>query len=213
MGRPQIYDDALRERLLQAAAARVFDHGIASLSLRSLAADAGTTTAAIYTLFGNKAGLHSALYERAIAHFSAELGRVALTTDPTEDVVQLGLAYRRSALADPHGYRIMFGDGSHPLEIDSNLAKRAATTFTSLLDAVRRGVAAGQFVRSPPADAIATSLWAHVHGLVTIELGTLTPPEAGDIGQLAEPAIRAAVRGWAAPTGGQAQATGPRDSA
>lgn len=196
MGRPPIYDDALRQHLLDTAAAQVFDRGLASLSLRALAKNAGTTTAAIYTLFGGKAALTAALYERAIGRFSARLAAVPATDSPVEDIVALGLAYREAGIADPHGYRIMFGDDVRPLDIDRGLALRAASTFTPLLDAVTRGVKAGVFPASPPAPAIATALWANVHGLVTIELGLLLPPDAGSVTPIIEPAIRAAVRGW-----------------
>ncbi|MET0798548.1 MAG: TetR family transcriptional regulator, partial [Rhodococcus sp. (in: high G+C Gram-positive bacteria)] len=55
MARPRIHDAELRTRLLEAAAETVARHGVDSLSLRKLAAAQGTSTTAIYSLFGGRA--------------------------------------------------------------------------------------------------------------------------------------------------------------
>lgn len=198
MGRPRLHDDALRDRLLERAAATVSSRGVAALSLRALAAEAGTSTAAVYSLFGGKPGLVSALYERAFSRFAERLAAVGVSDDPVADIVRLGHAYRQNALADPHGYRIMFGDDLRPSHVGRRAAREGARTFEPLLDAVRRAVRAGAFPRRPPAESIATALWANVHGLVSIELGEYMPPRAGDPAAVFEAAVRANVRGWAA---------------
>jgi hypothetical protein len=64
VGRKRIHDEALGERLLDEAAARIAEHGLDGLSLRSVASAAGTTTAAIYTIFGGKPGLLAAMHRR-----------------------------------------------------------------------------------------------------------------------------------------------------
>ena len=65
MGRPREHDDATAAALL-AAAERILDQeGLSALSLRRLAEAAGTTTRAVYSLFGNKDGLIVALSRRA----------------------------------------------------------------------------------------------------------------------------------------------------
>ena len=52
MPRPKVHDAALRLRLLECAGATLSTRGIAALSLRTLAADVGTSTTAVYALFG-----------------------------------------------------------------------------------------------------------------------------------------------------------------
>jgi AcrR family transcriptional regulator len=59
--RPRTHDDALRDRLLDVAAATVSTGGLTVLSLRSLAAEVGTSTSAVYALFGGRAELVKAL--------------------------------------------------------------------------------------------------------------------------------------------------------
>ncbi|HEY9412457.1 MAG TPA: TetR-like C-terminal domain-containing protein [Jiangellaceae bacterium] len=196
MGRRRLHDDALRERLLTRAAETVSSGGVRELSLRTLAAEAETSTAAVYSLFGGKPGLLSALYEQAFQRLGDRLATVGVGADPVEDIVQLGLAYRAGALADPHGYRVMFGDEVRPSAVSRRAARVGAGTFDPLLDAVRRAVAAGRYPASPAAESIATALWGNVHGLVSLELGAFVPPRAGDPAMIFEAAVRATTRGW-----------------
>ncbi|SDU39870.1 TetR/AcrR family transcriptional regulator [Jiangella alkaliphila] len=201
MGRPRLHDEALRDRLLSSAAATVTSTGVRSLSLRALATQARTSTAAVYSLFGGKPGLVTAVYQRAFTRFGEQLALAGVSDDPVEDIVRLGLAYRDGALADPNGYLIMFGDEVRPSEVEPEVARAGASTFEPLLDAVRRAVRAGAFPASPPPESIATALWANVHGLVSLELGDMMPPSAGDAAGLFVTAVRANVAGWVAMAG------------
>ncbi len=195
MGRKRVYDDALRLRLLDRAGEIVSAQGVDALSLRGLAADVGTTTAAVYTLFGGKPGLLAALYAEAFARFGAHLAAVSPTDDPVVDVLALGRAYRESALADPHYYRVMFGSDLTPEDLPAEIGDAAAQTFLPLVEAIGRGIDAGMFAPVDPALA-ATALWANVHGLVSLELGRFLPPQAGEPAEVFDLAIRNATAGW-----------------
>lgn len=196
MGRPRIHDDALAARLLECAAETVSSQGVRALSLRTLAREARTSTAAVYSLFGGKPGLLAALYKQAFARLEEAQAAVGASSDPVEDLVRLGLAYREVAIADPNGYRIMFSDEVRPDTLDADTVQVGSRTFDHLLDAVRRAVVAGLFPQNPPAQSIATALWANVHGLVSLELGRFVPPQAGEPAAVFEDAVRAAVTGW-----------------
>jgi AcrR family transcriptional regulator len=186
-----VHDEALRSRLLDVAAVTVFERGADALSLRRLASAANTSTTAVYSLFGNKAGLVDALFREAARRFAARLATVEPTADPAEDVVRLGIAYRDYALTDPHLYAIMFTQRTEkPDEHD----KEAAATLGPLVDAVRRGQEAGQLV-DVPAERIALACWGIAHGLVSLELTGNVPP-ALDIAAGYEDALRAMVTGW-----------------
>lgn len=196
MGRKRLHDEQLRQRLLDVAAERLAKDGVDGLSLRVLAAAADTSTAAVYSLFGGKPGLLTALHERAFRRFGQAQEAVGVGDDPVEDLVRLGLAYRASAIADPHGYRIMFGGEIRPADVTPELRQSAADTFLPLLHAVRRCVAEGRLTEVVPAESIATALWANVHGLVSLELGGFLPPAAGDLAAVFETAVRSTLRGW-----------------
>jgi AcrR family transcriptional regulator len=197
MPRPRLHDDALRARLLARAATVLSAGGPDALSLRRLAADVGTSTTAVYSLFGGKPGLVHAVFEAAFRRFAEHLAGAGDTGDPLEDITRLGLAYRRSALADPHLYRVMFG-GELRLPAEPRLLALAARPFSMLVTAVTSAVEAGLLISTEPA-AIATTLWAMVHGLVSLELGSLLPAAAGDPVRLYEQAIRRDLAGWRAP--------------
>ena len=87
MGRPKVHDDALRERAARPCRRARLRRGADALSLRRLAADAGTSTTAVYSLFGNKAGLLDSLYQEAARRFGARLAQVEATDDPLRDIV------------------------------------------------------------------------------------------------------------------------------
>lgn len=204
VGRPRLHDDVLRDRLRDRAAQIISADGQRALSLRGLAADVGTSTAAVYTLFGGKRGLLAAVYRDAFGRLAARLSDVAESDDPIDDLVRLGLAYRQAAVDDPAGYQVIFGGGLGPEDVTEADARAAGHTFDTLLDAVRRAVAADRLPTTPQPAAIATALWGNVHGLVSLELIGTLPPSAVDPGTVFEAAVRAFVAGWATPTAPEA---------
>lgn len=73
---------ARREELLELAYAFVLEHGLADLSLRPLAAAAGSSPGVLMFLFGSKEGLVRALLERARSDELALLSAVRVTGKP-----------------------------------------------------------------------------------------------------------------------------------
>ena len=73
MPRPKVHDAALRLRLLECAGTALSTGGLAALSLRTLAAAVGTSTTAVYALFGGKPGLLEALHAEAFSRLGARL--------------------------------------------------------------------------------------------------------------------------------------------
>lgn len=195
MARPKLHDAALRIRLLDTAAALLTSAGPDALSMRRLAADAGTSTSAVYALFGGKPGILRGLFIEAFTRFGAHLHAVSRSDDPLSDVLALSQAYRSSALADPHLYAVMFGSpvpGFEPVPQDYAHAEAA---FVPLLDAVRRALVAGLLREADPG-LITTALWATMHGLVSLELRGAVPAGAVSHAELFDTAIRANLDGW-----------------
>jgi len=202
MPRPKVHDEALRLRLLEQAIRTLSEDGPDALSLRKLAAQVDTSTTAVYSLFDGKPGLLDALYEEVFARFGQCLRAVEPTADPLADLAALGQAYRASALEEPHFYQVMFGPVGGSITPEPESVARGQATFRPLLDGVRRAIGAG-LLRDEDPVPIATSMWATVHGLVSLELRALLPASAGDPAELYRHAFHALGNGWRTVSGAQ----------
>ncbi|MFD0199528.1 MULTISPECIES: TetR/AcrR family transcriptional regulator [Saccharothrix] len=194
MPRPKTHDEALRGRLLERAGELLSTEGPGALSLRRLAADVNTSTTAVYSLFGGKPALLNAVYEEAFRRFGERIASVPQTDDPVEDLVQIGLAYRASALADPQFYLVMFSKVVPNFEPSEETKEAANQTFLPVVRDVGRAVEAGVFAPEPP-ERIALAMWGMVHGLVSLELNGNLPPGV-EIAAVYERALRAHADGW-----------------
>ncbi|MFJ6675284.1 TetR/AcrR family transcriptional regulator [Actinosynnema sp. NPDC091369] len=194
MPRPKTHDDALRGRLLERAGELLSTEGPGALSLRRLAADVNTSTTAVYSLFGGKPALLNAVYEEAFRRFGERIACVPQTDDPVEDLVQIGLAYRAGALADPQFYLVMFSKVVPNFEPSDETKEAAVQTFLPVVRDVGRAVESGLFAPEPP-ERIALAMWGMVHGLVSLELNGNLPPGV-EIAPVYERALRAHADGW-----------------
>lgn len=173
MARPREHDDETRDSLLAAAAAILEERGDAALTVRGVADRVGTTTRAIYSLFGSKEGLVRALYRRGFQGLDDELAAVEASDDAIADLHALGLAYRRSALARPDLYDVMFDCPIPEFEPDAADRELAMGTLERLRGAIRRGLDDGEL--QGDVEERTFQLWGLVHGLVTLELGGVPP--------------------------------------
>ena len=108
MGRRREHDEKTAAALLDAAERIVAEQGIDALSLREVARDAGTTTRAIYSLFGSKDGLLGALGVRAFNLLQREIEALPASGQPADDLIEVALIYRRFALEHPALFSIAF---------------------------------------------------------------------------------------------------------
>jgi AcrR family transcriptional regulator len=193
--RPKVHDAALRSRLLECADATLSTGGLNALSLRTLAAAVGTSTTAVYALFGGKPGLLEALHAEAFSRLGARLDAVPVGADPVEDLIALGRAYRDAALAEPHFYEVMFGGA---LPSGTGWWAAAAPAFRPVVELVERAVACGALRPGTQVATVALALWATVHGLVSLHLRGIRPADGPGPDEVFDQALRAAVSGWLA---------------
>jgi AcrR family transcriptional regulator len=168
----------LAERLVDEAGRILSSDGAAALSLRRLATATGTSTMAVYTRFGDKKGLLAAMYRAGFERLGeAMTAAVEAVDDPLTALAELGLAYRRVALANPHLYDLMFGRPVASFEPDADAKDVAEASYRPLVTAVQRCMDAGAMV---PGDAerVASYLWAVTHGMVSLELAGQLAGEA-----------------------------------
>ena len=109
MGRPREHDERTREDLRAAAELLVAEGGPDALSVRAVAGEAGTTTRAVYSIFGSKDGLVAALAQTAFELLYDNIDRLPETDDPVADLVAVGTKVVRGLVRQhPALYRIAF---------------------------------------------------------------------------------------------------------
>ncbi|MFI7132085.1 TetR/AcrR family transcriptional regulator [Nonomuraea sp. NPDC050153] len=189
MGRPRTNDDSVKDRLIVSATEMFATRPRELITIRGLAAAAGTSTAAVYSLFDGKDALIAEVRDRAVAGLFQKLSAVPSSGDPLTDLYELAVAYRRWGREHSHLYTVLFGGVQR---FDPSGEVGAADPVRPLIEAIDRALSAS--VLAGEATSIALSLWATLHGLVTLELaGAL---DAATAESTFRPAILATLRGW-----------------
>lgn len=201
MGRPRQHDERTRTALLAAAEQLVAEKGPAGLSVRAVARAAGTTTRAVYSLFGSKDGLLvEALAGDAFEFLYAEIARLEETDDPAADLVAIGVpVFRRLVLEHPALYRIAFQRIVPGLDAGPELLAARQKAWQQLVAKVERLESAGLLVGKTSPEA-AVELIAMLEGLANAELrgAVLRTLPMGNEEQAWRNALATLVRGFAA---------------
>jgi AcrR family transcriptional regulator len=169
VGRPREHDETTRALLRAAAERLVAQGGPDALSVRSVAEEAGTTTRAVYSLFGSKDGLVAALAQTAFELLHDEIDRLPETSDPAADLVAIGTRVVRGLVTEhPALFRIAFQRiaGLHP---EPQLVDARERAWDQLQGRVQRLKDAGLLGDKPVPDA-ARELNAMWEGLANAEL-------------------------------------------
>ncbi len=176
--RRELHRANLRTELVAAAHRLVQDEGYEGLTIRKLAKRAGLAPMSVYSYFADKQDILYALAEDAFAVLARRI-EDNRTDDPVAALKELIREYAAFGLDNPNEYRTVFmtrmdkppeGRSFDEMEA-SNPAKRA------LVVKVGACIAAGRL--KGDANAIATLLWAAVHGAISL-LITFPPQGFGD---------------------------------
>lgn len=202
---PRPADATVRTTLIEQAAAALFTGE--PLTLRRLAAEAGTSTMAVYTHFGGMPGLWQAVRQEGFTRLATALADLEPSPDPVADLMRIASAYTANALASPALYRSMFGTPQGLADSDA-----ADATFAVLADVVGRAVDAGRFDADTDPQVAATRMWVQAHGLVILVITGALDREALDVhlpalataifvacGDNAEDAAASVAAGWTPP--------------
>ena len=199
VGRPREHDEGTRARLRAAAERLVADGGPDALSVRRVADEAGTTTRAVYTVFGSKEGLVAALAQTAFEFLSDEIDRLPETDDPAADLVTIGTSViRRLVREHPALYRIAF-QRIAGLQPEPQLVAARERAWVQLQGRVQRLKDAGLLDGKPVPDA-ARELNAMWEGLANAELrgDVLRIMPRGEEERAWHDALTTVIRGFAA---------------
>jgi AcrR family transcriptional regulator len=205
MGRPREHDERTAAALLAAAERAVNDGGIETLSVRGVAADVGTTTRAVYSLFGSKDGLIAALGAWAFGFLRDGLDALPKTEDPAADLLETGLVFRRLATERPALYAIGVERDLPDLPPWQPVCDAADAAFDVLLQHVARLGEAGLLGDQTVVDAT-LQFHALCEGLATLERrGARTPFDAERVWRAG---LGALIAGFAVTAGAPASSRG-----
>ncbi|GAB3961808.1 TetR/AcrR family transcriptional regulator [Actinoallomurus acanthiterrae] len=183
----------MKDRLVEAATEMFATRPRESITVRALAAAAGTSTAALYSLFGGKDGLIGEVRNRAVAGLFRDLSAVPTSDDPLADLYELAVAYRRWGREHSHLYTVLFGGVQ---SFDPSGTVGAGDPVRPLVEAIDRALSVP--VLAGDATSIALSLWVTLHGLVTLELAGALDTATAEA--TFRSTILATLRGWTTPT-------------
>jgi AcrR family transcriptional regulator len=164
-------DADVRGALINAAARLFSEAGPAALTTRRLAAEAGTSTMAIYTHFGSMSELVREIAQEGFARLAQMFAQVEQTGDPVADMAYLGRVYRHNAIMNRYLYTVMFGgDALAGYALTADDRQYGRYTLSPAIDCVRRCVEIGRFRPEDPV-LVAHQMWLGIHGTVTLEIG------------------------------------------
>lgn len=196
VGRPREHDETTAGALLAAAEAVVESDGIEALSVRGVAEKVGTTTRAVYSLFGSKEGLLVAVGTQAFELLSASIDELPMTDDPAADLVATGSAFRNFAIAHPSVFRIAFQRTMGSGTVAGAIRPARIDALRGLQTRVERAGQAGLLDGRPTRDVV-LQFHALCEGLADLELRGILPPR--DANRIWRDALTALVAGLAAP--------------
>ncbi len=139
-----------------------------SLTARSIAAAADTSPAALYELFGDKAGLLRAVFFEGFRQLAEVVESVPITPDPEADLVSTFAATRRFALGRPMLFELMFARPFAEFQPGSGDQAAAAVVYRTVMSRVDRCLEGG--VLSGDRVDVAQVLIATNRGLIAAEL-------------------------------------------
>lgn len=171
MSKASYHHGNLRPALVEAATSVLADNGVAGLSLRRVAQEAGVSATALYSHFKDKRELLAVLATGGYESLAASMLREASVLDQTDDETQFSLlalahGYILFAIRNSAIFHLMFGQELGRLSDFPELATTASRSYAMMASSVARQLEAN----GSQADAAvaATAAWAMVHGLATL---------------------------------------------
>lgn len=160
--KPAYHHGDLRDALVRAALELLEEEGAAELSLRAVARRAGVSSAAPYRHYADREALMSAVAAVGYRELAERVVAAQPAPATTDELIDAATAYVAFALDRPALFRAMFSD---PCDRDN--AERVAAV--AVVHAYLRAAVERIFTDADP-DALATGMWALVHGLAFLYL-------------------------------------------
>lgn len=190
-----------RARILRAAEGVVASAGVPALTMRGVAARVGVTPMALYRHFSGRHALLAAIVEEAQGTFLTYLQRSMAEQTAERRFFGAAEQYLAFGLGHPQSYAALFMAHTPMTAAQPGTGTwQDAATFRFLVDRIRDCTAEGVLRVDDPEDA-ALTIWAHVHGLVSLFLAGKLPADADRFRTIYHRSVRDLARafGWQRP--------------
>jgi AcrR family transcriptional regulator len=161
----------LKNALIEAGADILSKQGASALSLRKVAQKAGVSHAAPYAHFADKQALIAAISTEGYKQLYEQIAQVAAQhrSDPLRRFVEASWAYVQFALDEPELFKVTLSGLIEKEQDYPAFVETAKQTFSLVVDIVAQCQQAGILRQGAP-DLAAVSVWALIHGFVTLLL-------------------------------------------
>ncbi|WP_069130144.1 TetR/AcrR family transcriptional regulator [Rhodohalobacter halophilus] len=163
---------SLREEILDVSKELLLKHGFSKMSMRKIAKKANVTATSIYLHFKNKDDLLLALVEESIAKLNLVLrNSLDESVSPVAQLESLADAYVDYALENPQEYEIIYMVRPEEMpKYPREKFQQVRQIYELLAGIIRKGQEQQLFdVEDPLVSAY--TLWAQIHGVVSVILG------------------------------------------
>jgi AcrR family transcriptional regulator len=180
VGRPRQHGEQTRAALLAAAADLLHREGRSAVSARRVADAVGTTTRAVYSVFGDMDVLLRALSVDVAETMRRHHEAIRERADPVAEIMELALGYRAAALEKPNLYAVFVDEIRADARLDDPVFALVYASFERVLRAIRRCLAEGRFPGRSEFE-VGRTLLAMVHGLASMELRGILGDEPREV--------------------------------
>lgn len=191
-----------RDKILDAARELFVTEGYEGVSMRKVAEKIEYSPTAIYVHFADKNELFRELCHQDYARLAEVFQSSVMSTDPIERLKQIGAIYIDFGVRYPNHYKFMFMTTHPEHELDDEdremMGNPEKDAYAFLKWAVQQAIDAGCFREDlRDADAVSQTLWAAVHGVISLEIakGCDAWVEWRPISERAEMILDVALRG------------------
>jgi len=164
-----------RDKILDAARELFITEGYEGVSMRRVAEKIEYSPTAIYVHFADKNELFRELCHQDYARLAEVFQSSVMSTDPMERLKQIGAIYIDFGTRYPNHYKFMFMTPHPQQELDDEDREMHGNpekdAYAFLKWAVQQAIDAGCLREElRDADAISQTLWAGVHGVISLEI-------------------------------------------
>jgi AcrR family transcriptional regulator len=161
----------LKNALIEAGADILSKDGVSGLSLRKVAQKAGVSHTAPYAHFADKQALIAAISTEGYKKLYEQIAQAAeqYRSDPLQRLVESSWAYVEFALDEPDHFKVTLSGMIEKEQDYPAFVETAKQTFSLVVDIVAQCQQA-DILRKGAADLTAVSVWALIHGFVTLLL-------------------------------------------